>query len=77
MAYDFAARWTVDTDLSYQFSSSTKISCGGINIFNNLPNEWDGLEGVAYGSNGIKTYSRYSPFGYSGAYYYAKVGVTF
>jgi len=42
-----------------------------------MPNKWDGLSGDLYGYDGIKPYSRYSPFGYSGAYYYIRASMEF
>ncbi len=76
-SYDFEPSYTVDLDISYHVTKNTKISVGGTNIFDMLPNKWDGLEGDYYGENGIKQYSRYSPFGYSGAYYYLKASMEF
>ncbi len=75
--YDFDAAITTDLDISYKLTKKSKIAIGGTNIFNVVPNEWDGLKGDFYGSNGIKRYSRYSPFGYSGAYYYIRASMEF
>ena len=73
--YWFDKELTADVDISYQMAKNIKISFGGINIFNALPNKWDGLSGTYYGYDSIKPYSRYSPFGYSGAYYYAGIKI--
>lgn len=77
MSYKFDPEWTTDLDISYNISKSFKASIGGINIFDAIPNKWDGLDGDYYGANGIKPYSRYSPFGYSGAYYYLRLSAKF
>ena len=75
--YDFDAAFTTDLDISYKFTKHSKLAIGGTNIFDSVPNKWDGLEGTFYGKNGIKPYSRYSPFGYSGAYYYLRASWEF
>ena len=80
-AYWFNPAWTTDLDISYKIAKDIKISMGGNNILDTIPNRWNGLTYSAdnkyYGSDSIKPYSRYSPFGYSGAYYYMKVNIEF
>ena len=75
--YKFDAQYTVDLDISYKLTKNATIAVGGTNIFDAIPNKWDGLSGDFYGSNAIKPYSRYSPFGYSGAYYYLRASMEF
>ena len=75
--YEFDPAFTVDLDLSYKVSKKTTIAIGGQNIFDTIPNKWNGLSGDFYGNDGIKPYSRYSPFGYSGAYYYLRASMEF
>jgi len=77
VSYTFEGETTVDVDVAYKITKDFKIAIGGTNVFNAIPNEWDGLSGDFYGSNGIKPYSRYSPFGYSGAYYYLRASMEF
>ena len=78
-AYKFDPAWTVDLDLNYKASKNVSIALGGQNIFNTLPNKWKNLATSSshYGYNDIKPYSRYSPFGYSGAYYYVRATMRF
>ena len=76
-SYKFEAAWTVDIDIQYKLTDSFKLAVGGNNIFDTLPNKWDGLSGGLYGYDGIKQYSRYSPFGYSGAFYYIRASYEF
>ena len=76
-AYDFESAWTSDLNIAYSLNKDIKLCIGGNNIFNTLPNTWNGLSGTFYGSDGIKPYSRYSPFGYSGAYYYLAASMKF
>jgi len=78
-SYKFNAAWTFDLDLNYNISRDINIALGGHNIFNTTPNKWDGLASSTshYGYDDIKPYSRYSPFGYSGAYYYVRANIKF
>jgi len=75
--YTFEPAWTTDLEIAYQVNSDIKLSVGGTNIFDAMPNTWDGLSGTYYGYDGMLPYSNYSPFGYSGAYYYAKAVIKF
>ncbi len=77
VSYEFDPAFTADIDLSYAITKDITIAVGGQNILDTLPNTWDGLSGTFYGCNGIKPYSRYSPFGYSGAYYYLRANMKF
>jgi len=77
ISYDFDSAWTSDIDISYHIDKDLSISVGANNLFDTLPNKWDGLSGNFYGYDGIKPYARYSPFGYSGAYYYFKASMKF
>ena len=76
-SYKFDPKWTSDLDIAYRVDKDVKVAIGGTNIFDVMPNSWDGLSGVGYGYDGILHYSNYSPFGYSGAYYYVKATLKF
>ncbi len=75
--YHFKARWTIDSNLDWQISKAWLFSMGGHNLLGTQPNRWPGLSGTFYGFDGIKPWSRYSPFGYSGASYYARLTARF
>ena len=75
--YAFDPMWTLDADIAYHFETGVSIAVGAQNLFNAVPNKWDGLSGTLYGADGIKPYSRYSPNGYSGAFYYLRAGISF
>jgi len=77
VAYRFDKFWSTDLDISYRATDRLKIAFGGLNIFDNMPNKWDGLSSKYYGYDSIKPYSRYTPFGYSGAYYYIRASLEF
>jgi len=75
--YKFNPMSVVDVDISYKITKKSKVAIGANNLFNALPNRWNNLSGNFYGTNGIKPYSRYSPLGYSGAYYYVRASLEF
>jgi len=75
--YWFEKQLITDLDISYKITNDISIAIGGNNIFDSMPNRWDGLSSKYYGYDTIKPYSRYSPFGYSGAYYYINISMEF
>jgi iron complex outermembrane receptor protein len=79
IAYTFDPAWTTDLDFAYKISKNATVAIGGTNIFNVMPSKWDGLSGSGsyFGYDGIIPYSLYSPFGLSGAYYYARATIKF
>ena len=77
VSYSFEDGWVSDLDIAYTLKKDLTLAVGGLNIFDTIPNKWDGLSGYTYGYDGIKPYSRYSPFGYSGASYYARATIKF
>lgn len=73
----FAAKWTLDTELSYRMVKDVTLAFGVVNLFNAKPNEWGQTDDSLVGSGKVIRYSQYAPFGYNGAYYYLRVGVAF
>ena len=76
-AYWFEKQIITDVDISYKATQNIILSLGSNNVFNSMPNRWDGLSSKYYGYDSIKPYSRYSPFGYSGTYYYLNISIEF
>ncbi len=77
VAYDFDALWTTDLNVNYKLSDGINMSLGGTNIFGKEPSKWKGVDGDIFGHNGVQPYSKYSPIGYSGAYYYLRTTIEF
>lgn len=75
--YTFNPKWTTDLDIDFEVCKDINVAIGGTNIFDVMPNKWNNLSGTWYAYDGMIPYSNYSPFGYSGAYYYAKVNLKF
>ena len=86
----YGAKVLTDLNVEYGFDNGLTLSLGGNNIFDEYPdkntigNTRGGVLEDSPGGNvivdspGIFTYSRRSaPFGFNGAYWYAKVGYSF
>ena len=68
-----AARFIVDLNISYHVTERLSASIGADNVFNTYPT----VVQLADRSNGFQYYNAYSPFGISGAFYYARLGCRF
>ncbi len=66
--YAYPGDALVDLELSWDMTESTTLTIGGQNAFNNYP-----LENPSASFTGNR-YSRASPFGSNGGFYYARVG---
>ena len=74
----FSSKTTVDAEFSYQITDKITASIGGRNIFDEYPDVIDGVDPLTGGLADGERYPRTGgPFGYNGAFFYARVGVTF
>ena len=79
----FSAKFTTDLDLAYQAMKNVTVAIGGRNIFNVFPDKLMSLPGnPIYASSGGEidgeVYNRTGgPFGFNGAFWYARVFVKF
>lgn len=64
----FSAAWLLDLAVDYSFNNWL-FTVGGDNVTNQVPEKID----FANSSGGNLKYSTFSPYGYSGAFYYAKL----
>ena len=69
---EYTGRVIFDLETSYTVGSGLTLTLGGRNILNTYPDE----NPNAAGSVGNK-YGQFSPFGFDGAFWYAKVGYSF
>lgn len=67
----YSAKWLTDLSASYHLSHGITLTGGADNIFNVYPDKTI----AANSSGGIFVYSGISPFGYDGAFYYARITV--
>jgi iron complex outermembrane receptor protein len=68
----FGARWIADAEIGYQLTEAVDLSVGANNLFDTYP-EKNGA--VAFDGSGL--YGGFAPFGLSGGFYYARVGLKF
>ena len=69
---EYTGKVTVDLETTYTVDSGLALTLGGRNILNTYPDE--NPNGAASVGN---KYGQFSPFGFDGAYWYAKVGYSF
>ena len=75
--YHFGAEWTTDVEVSYDIVDNLRIAVGGENIFDIYPDKWGVSESTIAKQDFTLQYSQYSPFGFNGAYYYARLEYRF
>lgn len=71
----FGAKWLTDLSVSYRNDGWT-FTVGGDNVFNVYPDEVrpENWGNPASAPSGLFRYSSYSPFGFNGAFAYARIG---
>lgn len=81
---NFGAKLITDLELSYKLTKAVRLSAGATNLFDVYPdrNLASTVETVAVGTNGSDNagtlpYNAISPFGFSGRYVYARLGIEF
>lgn len=72
-------KWVVDLSVSYKVLDSTTLTLGVNNLFNEYPTTNIESTPTLTGSDtsGIFPYSEFSPFGFSGAFWYGRLAVSF
>jgi iron complex outermembrane receptor protein len=69
---EYSDKYLVDLELGYKFSEDFALVFGGQNVTDTYPDENPGARG------GVgNLYSQYSPFGFNGAFYYARLEYKF
>lgn len=69
----FGAKWIADLEVGYNLSDHVTVSVGANNLFDTYPDR----NGIIAATDGSGAYGNFAPFGLSGGFYYARVGVTF
>jgi iron complex outermembrane receptor protein len=69
----FSPKWVTDLDISVQASRAINVAVGANNLFDVYPDPI----GVIQANTGAGYYGSFAPFGLSGGFYYARVGVAF
>ncbi|WP_248768948.1 TonB-dependent receptor [Pseudomonas sp. MWU12-2345] len=68
----YGAKWIADLDLGYNLSKALNIAIGAKNLFDTYPKK----QGVP-SSTMVSSYGTYSPFGFTGGYYYTRLTYAF
>ena len=69
----FDPKWVTDLDISAKISRSLTVAVGANNLFDVYPDRI----GVIQANTGLGQYGNFAPFGLSGGFYYARLGVQF
>ncbi|WP_232037311.1 TonB-dependent receptor plug domain-containing protein [Sphingobium amiense] len=69
----FSPKWVTDLDISVQVNRAVNLAVGANNLFDVYPDPI----GVIQANTGLGKYGLFAPFGLTGGFYYARVGVTF
>ncbi len=72
-AQRYGANWSTDLEASYHFTPKVSVALGGNNVFDRYPDKT--YAGSTLG--GALPYDYIAPIGINGAFYYARLGVTF
>ncbi len=67
----YGDEWTIDAEVSYAFENGLIATIGGQNILNEYSDENELADILG------NKYSQFSPFGFSGAFWYTKIGYSF
>ncbi|EZP51338.1 hypothetical protein [Sphingomonas sp. RIT328] len=72
-------KWVTDFSFTGQVNRNLTLTVGANNLFNVYPTENIRSTAALTGADtfGAFPYSEFSPFGFSGAFYYARAGVKF
>jgi len=68
----FGAKWVTDAELGYQITDNLDIALGANNLFDVYPKR----NGII-AADGSGAYGNFAPFGLSGGFYYARLGIRF
>lgn len=72
-AYTYSARTLLDLEARYQFTDVVSVAVGGTNVFNSFPDKEQNSTLRFLGVN----YAVTSPFGFNGAFWYARLTAKF
>ena len=68
----YSAKWITDLDVAYAITKQLTVAVGAQNLFDKYPDHI-GVKNSSFGDN----WGSYSPFGFTGGYYYSRVQYAF
>lgn len=69
----WGAKWLTDVSLSYDFANRLRLTVGGLNIFDEYPDEWDPVRAAPFPQLGFTYGWETLPFGINGGSYFARL----
>jgi iron complex outermembrane receptor protein len=73
----FGAKWITDLEVGYRLPAGLGVAVGANNLLDVYPDQWKDFDKKGpLSNNGIFRYSGISPFGFNGAFYYARFSYT-
>jgi TonB dependent receptor. len=69
---EYSAKWITDLDVAYALNKQLTVAVGAQNLFDKYPDPI-GVSNSSFGDN----WGSFSPFGFTGGYYYTRVQYAF
>ncbi|HEX7181897.1 MAG TPA: TonB-dependent receptor [Thermoanaerobaculia bacterium] len=69
----WGGKWLTDLSISYDVTDALSLTVGGLNIFDEYPDEWDTVNAFPFPQLGFVYGWETLPFGINGGYYFARV----
>ena len=81
----WSGEWLTDVSIRYNFSDDLSLTLGGMNVFDEYPDEWEcqdpsnpsACRAFPFPGLGFKYGWETTPFGINGGYYFARMGFRF
>jgi len=70
-------QWLTDVSIGYRFSDDLSFTVGGLNVFDEYPDEWDAVDAFPFPQLGFTYGWETLPFGINGGYYFARFNYRF
>ncbi|MBT8348730.1 MAG: TonB-dependent receptor, partial [Sulfurovum sp.] len=74
---DFTPKWITDLEVNYTFNENFHVAIGAENLFDIYPDKFPNYPSPHVSASGMLQYPEFSPFGFNGAFYYFRLGVSF
>ena len=75
--YSWGGEWLTDLSFSYRLTDDVSVTAGGMNIFDQYPDEWAVGDTYPFPLLGFKYGWETVPFGINGGYYFLRFGYRF
>jgi iron complex outermembrane receptor protein len=75
--FTWGGEWLTDLSFSYRMTDDLRVTAGGMNIFDQYPDEWAVGPTNPFPLLGFKYGWETVPFGINGGYYFLRLGYTF